>query len=156
MHNRICTVLWGLLALFTVSPSFAAEGPDEEAVKTAVERFLSAVGTGDYEALPAMFAPRATISHPAKVGDTWTMINETFDEWFAARMANPTRPRFREPVNAFTVHVDGGLAVVRADASYFVEDQLRSNNLDYFTLIKVDGTWKFVNASFVIRPVPVQ
>jgi hypothetical protein len=81
------------------------------------------------------------------------MVNETFDEWIAARLASATRPKFREPVNEFTVHVDDGLAFVRADANYYVNDELRSNNLDYFTLIKIDGTWKFVNASYVNRPV---
>lgn len=91
--------------------------------------------------------------HPAKVDGEMTMVNETFDEWIAARLASPTRPRFREPVNEFTVHVDDGLAFVKADANYYVGDELRSNNLEYFILIKIDGTWKFVNASHVSRPV---
>lgn len=156
MRKRCCMALLSLVAILAASMASAADGSDEEAVKAAVERFLSSLGSGDYEALPAMFAPKATISRPAKVGNIWTMTNETFDEWFAARLARPTRPRFREPVNAFIVHADGALAFVRADASYFVDDQLRSNNLDYFTLIKVDGAWKFVNASYVTRPVAAE
>lgn len=148
-----------LLALpfcFAVSPARAADNPDELAVKAVVERFLSSLGNGDYEAVPALFAPKATISHPAKIDGQRTMINETFEEWFAPLLAATTRKRFREPVNHFNVHIDDGLAFVRADASYIVDDEIKSNNLDYFTLIKADGVWKFVNASYVNRPVPAK
>ena len=97
------------------------------------------------------FAAEANISSPAQIDGKWTMANKTFDEWFAARMAGTTRHRFREPVNEFTVHVDDGLAFVRADANYIVDGEVRSNNIDYFTLIRVDGVWKFVNASYVTK-----
>jgi ketosteroid isomerase-like protein len=153
MRKLYPAVLLSLVVMIVVSNSPAAESSDEDAVKATVERFLTSLGSGDYEAVPAMFAPKATISHPAKVDGKWTMTNETFDEWMAARLASPTRPKFREPVNEFTVHVDDGLAFVRADANFYVGDELRSNNLDYFTLIKIDGEWKFVNASYVNRPV---
>jgi ketosteroid isomerase-like protein len=148
-----CIPLVLVIVLFAASTLSAVETSDEDDVKATVERFLTSLGSGDYEAVPAMFAPKATISHPAKVDGKWTMTNETFDEWMAARLASPTRPKFREPVNEFTVHVDDGLAFVRADANFYVGDELRSNNLDYFTLIKIDGEWKFVNASYVNRPV---
>ena len=75
-----------------------------------------------------------------------------FDAWISARIAANKRYRFREPVNHFTVHLDGDLAFVRADANFIVEGEVRSNNIDYFTLIRVDGAWKFVNASFVSKP----
>jgi ketosteroid isomerase-like protein len=148
-----CIPLVLVIVLFAASTLSAVETSDEDAVKATVERFLTSLGSGDYEAVPAMFAPKATISHPAKVDGKWTMTNETFDEWMAARLASPTRPKFREPVNEFIVHVDDGLAFARADANFYVNDELRSNNLDYFTLIKIDGEWKFVNASYVNRPV---
>jgi len=152
MRKRCGPTLLSLIIVFVAPTAHATENSDEQAVKSAVEHFLSSLGTGDYEAVPAMFAPKANISHPTKVGSEWTMTIETFDEWIAARLASPTRMHFREPVNEFTVHIDNGLAFVRADASFFVEDKLQSNNMDYFTLIKVEGGWKFVNASYVSKP----
>lgn len=153
MRALFSTILLSLVAMTVASSSPAAAPSDEEAVKAVVERFLVALGSGDYESIPVMFAPKATISHPARIDGKPTMVNETFAEWMAARVASPTRPKFREPVNEFTVHVDDGLAFIRADAHLYVGDELRSNNLDYFTLIKIDGEWKFVNASYVTRPV---
>ena len=39
----------------------------------------------------------------------------------AAQRASPTRPCFREPVNHVTVHLDAGLAFVRAEARFILE-----------------------------------
>jgi hypothetical protein len=62
-----------------------------------------------------------------------------------------TAYHFSEPVNKFTVHIDGDLAFVKADANFIVDGELRSNNPDYFTLIRADGAWKFVNISYVTK-----
>jgi len=43
-------------------------------------------------------------------------------------------------------------AALRADANFIVNGEVQSNNIDYFTLVRVDGAWKFVNASFVSKP----
>jgi hypothetical protein len=57
-------------------------------------------------------------------------------------------------VSEFTVHIDDGqLAFVRADARLIRDGQVRSHNIDYFTLIRDnDGTWKFVNGSYTAKP----
>ena len=45
------------------------------------------------------------------------------------------------------------MAFVRADATVIVDDQVRSHNIDYFTLVRDGGTWKFLSASYVAKPV---
>jgi hypothetical protein len=55
-------------------------------------------------------------------------------------------------VDHFTIHVDHGLAFVRADARLLINGIVRSRNIDYFTLIKQDGVWKFMNASYIALP----
>jgi len=151
MHARRLGVLFLLAVFFAAPASSPAQSADEQAVTGAVERFLTTIGNGDLEALPAMFAAGANIAVPAKVDGRWTMSCQAFDTWIAARVAANKRSPFREPVNNFTVHIDGDLAFVRADANYIVDDEVRANNLDYFTLVRVDGAWKFVNASFVSK-----
>jgi len=127
---------------------------DEEAVIALVERFLAAVGDGDLDALPPMFAPKANIGIASRRDGRWVTSTQTFDEWFTVIKARTTRTRFREPVKHFTVHVeDGQLAFVRADATIVVDGQVRSHIIDYFTLLQVNGAWKFVNASYTANPV---
>jgi len=72
----------------------------------------------------------------------------------AAARSEPARPRFREPVTDFTVHVDDGqLASVRAVATVRRDGQVLSRNIDCFTLLRdASGAWKFVNGTYPARP----
>jgi hypothetical protein len=45
------------------------------------------------------------------------------------------------------------MAFVRADATFIVEDRVVSHNIDYFTLVRDGGAWRFLSASYVARPV---
>lgn len=42
---------------------------------------------------------------------------------------------------------------IRADATIIRDGQARSRNVDYFTLVREDGVWKFLSASYVAEPV---
>jgi ketosteroid isomerase-like protein len=151
MQQLLFGILFSLTVFLSVPANSRAQSADEQAVTGMVERFLTTIGNADLEALPAMFAANANVGTPATIDGKWTMSCTAFDEWIAVRIAAGNRNHFREPVNEFTVLVDGDLAFVRADANYIVDDEVRSNNIDYFTLIRVDGSWKFVNASFVAK-----
>lgn len=126
----------------------------EVEVKAAVERFLDAAGRYDVDALAAMFAPGASIASAALRDGQWVTASQSADEWLAAMRAGPPRQPYREPVSDFTVHVDNDqLAFVRADARLLRDGQVRSRNIDYFTLLRDrDGAWKFVNGSYTTRP----
>jgi len=45
------------------------------------------------------------------------------------------------------------MAFVRADATVIRDGQARSRNIDYFTLVREDGAWKFLSASYVAKPI---
>jgi ketosteroid isomerase-like protein len=152
MQQRLLGALVAVTFFLVAHTNTWAQSADKQAVTNTVERFLTTLGNGDLEALPAMFFSQSSIAVPAQVDGKRTMSCATFDSWISARMAANKRTRFREPVNHFTVHVDGDLAFVRADANFIVEGEVRSNNIDYFTLVRVGGAWKFVNASFVSKP----
>lgn len=132
--------------------AFAQVGSEEQAVKAAVERFLAAAGDGDFDAMPAMFAPTATIGVSRYRNGTLEGTVQSVHDWVSAVRASASATRYREPVDHFTVHIDHGLAFVRADARLIVNGTVRSRNIDYFTLIKMDGNWKFMNASYIARP----
>lgn len=127
-------------------------------VKAVVERFLAAVGRQDLDALPAMFAPGASIASAALRQGRWVTTSQSFEVWLAARRAAPRGAPYQEPVNEFTVHIDDGqLAFVRADAYLVREGRRRSHNIDYFTVIRNDeGHWRFVNGSYTTKPVQPQ
>ena len=151
---RRCIIVASGLLLGLPLASSGQTSPEGE-VKAVVERFLAAAGRQDLDALPAMFAPGASIASAALRQGRWVVKSQSFDEWLAALRAAPRRVPYQEPVTEFTVHVDDGqLAFVRADARLIRDGQVRSHNIDYFTLIlDSDGHWKFVNGSYTTKPV---
>jgi hypothetical protein len=136
-------------------PAEASIASDEQAVRDAVERFLIAIGSYDLEALPPMFTANANIGAVRLRDGRWQATTYTFEDFHSMLKARTDYSRYQEPVSRFTVHVEPeGLAFVRADATLVRDGRVRSNNIDYFTLMKEDGVWRFLSASYVARPIP--
>ena len=141
-------------ALFVVWSSAWGQNDDEQAVTDLVSGFLIALGEGDLDAIPEMFVSNANIGTASLREGKWVASTRTFEEWFGQLKARTTWTRFREPVTKFTVHIeDGQMAFVRADATVIVDNVARSHNIDYFTLVREEGSWKFLSASYVAKPI---
>ena len=154
MVRTAYSLLLTVVVLFGGLSSASGQSEDEEAVKKLVETFLIAVGDGDLNALPGMFAANANIGTASLRDGSWVASTMTFEKWLKSLEAEVTWTRFREPVTKFTVHVeDAQMAFVRADATVFVDEQALSHNIDNFTLVREDGTWKFLSASYIAKPI---
>ena len=153
----VFSLLVGLAALFALLPSASGESDDEQIVKDLVDQFLITLGNGDLDAIPAMFVSNANIGTATWREGEWVTSTKTFEEWFIELKTETTWTRFREPVAEFTVHIeDGQMAFVRANATFIVDDQVLSHNIDYFTLVRDGGAWRFLSASYVARPVSTE
>ena len=141
-------------ALFVMLSSAWGQNDDERAVTDLVSGFLIALGEGDLDAIPEMFVSNANIGTASLREGKWVASTKAFEEWFGEQKARKTWTRFREPVTKFTVHIeDGQMAFVRADATVIVDDVARSHNIDYFTLVREEGSWKFLSAAYVAKPI---
>ena len=150
---RFCSLLLGG---FLLASPVAGSGQSSSSaeVKAVVERFLAAAGRQDLDALPAMFAPGASIASASLRQGKWVTKSQSFDAWLAGLRAAPRGHPYEEPVTEFTVHIDDEqLAFVRADARLLQNGKVRSRNMDYFTLLRDSaGDWKFVNGSYTTKP----
>ena len=127
---------------------------DERAVRAAVESFLAAVGSYDLDAVEQMVVPDANVGWASLSDGTWTTSTMSIERWLASVRAEVDPTIYTEPVMDWTIHVDGDhLAFVRADATLFVGEEAKRHNIDYFTLIKTKGEWKFLTLSYVGTPV---
>jgi hypothetical protein len=127
---------------------------DENAVRAFVEQFLEAAGNYDIEAMAGMFVEKANIGAVSRRDNPPRVTTYTIEEFLALVSARPNPSLYEEPVSHFTVHVEpGGMAFVRAEATLIRDGRPRSRNMDYFTLIRQNGTWKFLSASYVATPV---
>lgn len=152
--RSIYSFIVSVAALFAMMPGAWGDSNDEQIVTEVVNQFLITVGDGDLDALPEMFVSNANIGAASLRDGKWVTSTKTFEKWLSELKAETTWTRFREPVAEFTVHIeDDQMAFVRADATVIVDDVARSHNIDYFTLVREDDSWKFLSASYVAKPI---
>ena len=126
---------------------------DEQIVRLLVEQLITAAGSYDLDTFEGMMAANANIGWASFRHGTWTTSTMSVEDWIAEARSEVDPILYTEPVGHWTVHVDGGhLAFVRADAVVHVDGRPERHNIDYFTLIKHDGVWKFLTLSYVGRP----
>lgn len=151
----LAAVVVGLLAGSTTPAP--AQTADERAVTAVVERFLDALGNRQYEALPALLAPKANMAIARLRDGAWTYTTQTADEWLAGLRGQTSPVQFREPLTHVVTHVaDGHLAFVRGDFTVVIDGQVRSHGVDYFTLVNDNGAWKLVHLSYTSKSGPPQ
>ena len=152
-HSTVTVVVAALL-LVCEPPAVMAQSDDETAVKKVVESFLTELGDGNLDALPAMFVANANIGTASFRDGSLVTSTMTFADWMTSLRERETWNRFTEPVSEYTVHVEDSLmAFVRADATIISGGLARSRNIDYFTLVREDGVWKILSASYVAKPI---
>lgn len=150
-----------LFIAFTFSLSASAQQSatkdfesDKVAVKTLIERFLTAAGNYDVDAMSNMFCEKANIGGASFRNGKWKTFTMTIAEFLEVLKSDDNPTKYTEPVSKFTVHMDHGmLAFVKADAILKVNGEPKNYNFDYFTLIKEEGNWKILNGSYVSVPI---
>lgn len=126
---------------------------DEQAVRLLVEQLITAAGSHDLDTFEGMMAANANIGWASFRDGVWTTSTMHAEDWIAEARSEVDPILYTEPVDDWTVHVDGEhLAFVRAEAVLHVDGRPERHNIDYFTLIKHDGVWKFLTVSYVGRP----
>lgn len=145
----------GIKFIFETEESKLASDTDETAVKKLVESFLTAIGNGDLEAIEPMFLPRATIGGASYREGKWNTFTTTIEDYLASNKDNHSP--YTEPVSNYAIHIsEGQLAFVKADAILYREGKAQSHNMDYFTLLKENGTWKFLSAAYTAKPIIIK
>lgn len=127
---------------------------DEADVKATVEQFLIVAGNYNLDAMAKMMSDKANLAIARLRDGKWTTETMLMSEYFEAAKNRTNRPYF-EPVKEYTIHLsDGHLAFVKADAVLHAFGVPLLNNIDYFTLIKENEVWKFINISFTSTRIP--
>lgn len=150
--RAFCATAALMVAVSLVPAAVDAQPPDGQAARAAVEHFLDVLGKRQVDALPALFAPKATMVVVRQRDDGWSHTVSTADEFLATLRAQANPTVFTEPLTDVSVHVeDGHLAFVRADFTVVIGGEVRSHGVDYFTLVNDAGAWKIVNGSYTSK-----
>ena len=127
---------------------------DEAEVRATLEKFLLAAGNYNLEVMKKMMAANANLAITRLKNNQWSAETVTMDTYFNSAKDQNYLPYF-EPLSKLTIHIsDGQLAFVKADGILHRFGMPLKHNVDYFTLLKENGTWKFTNISFTSTPIP--
>jgi hypothetical protein len=127
---------------------------DEAKIKATIEQFLIVAGNYQLDKMEKMMADNASLATKRLRDGKWTTETMLMRDYFEAGKIRTNRPYF-EPVKEYTIHVsEGQLAFVKADAVLHAFGVPLLHNIDYFTLLKENGAWKFINISFTSTRIP--
>lgn len=113
----------------------------EEEVLKPINLMFEGMEKADTSLLKNIFAKNVIM----KVVSENCTKNETV-EGFLNQIANkaPNTPKWIEKLYNTEVRVDGNLAHVWTDYSFYIGEKFRHCGVDSFALIKLDGAWKIV------------
>lgn len=119
-------------------------------IKSIIEHFLIIAGNYDLEKMSDMILEKANIGIGRFKDGEWENTVITIADYFEDCKSRKLQPYY-ETVNKWDIDINKGqLAFVKADAVLHTYGVPVTCNFDYFTLIKINSGWKFLNLSFTI------
>ncbi len=127
------------ISIFCLSNVFG-QSPEEEVMKP-VNMLIEGMQKADTSLLKKAFAKNVVIK---MISDKGT--KEETAKNFISQVANKEKstPAWIEKLSNTEIRIDGNLAHVWTDYTFFVGDKLNHCGVDSFGLIKLNGEWKIV------------
>lgn len=151
-------IVWMTVVLAVASGGAFAEAPaagqtpgDEKAVLAVVDRFMTAISTGDFEGL-AKIQTSDGVTYRAKVAaDGGVEVTARPNAYWSDPARNDGRT-LQERYWTPTVLMRGPIAVVWAPYEFKVDGKTSHCGIDVFNLVKIDGAWRIGNAMWTVEP----
>jgi hypothetical protein len=132
-----------LLAAAVLLPGEArAQVTAEDSVRAVVVTLFDAMRTRDSAAVRASFTPGARLQTAMVRPDGTPQLREDSVGTFVRAVGAPSDRVWDERLNAWHVRIDGPLAVVTTDYSFYLGDQFSHCGIDAFQLFRGTEGWK--------------
>ena len=141
MKNRY-TLLTTLFVMLLAGTALA-QTTDETAARAAVEQYLRGHATGNGQEMRKAFLPTAHIEGVRE----GKFVSWTVDEYVSRFSGKPAPDEASRKRTIDVVDVSGTAAMARATLVHGA-----TTFVDYFVLLKVDGSWKIANKVYTSAP----
>jgi hypothetical protein len=119
---------------------FAQTNEEEQAVKAGIVQMFDAMRAGDSTSLRSIFHPSVRLmSVYYKEGES--KINEGDIDRFVTMVGTPHDEVWDEKIWSYDIRIDGNLASVWTEYSFFLGENLRHCGVNAFHLFKSDHGW---------------
>ena len=139
-----------LLILACTAPGFpqaVSPPPEQEAILSAVDGFMTALSTNDFAAMAKLRLEGGSniVERPSSSGGTLVTRRP-----FSPETMKPGayRERYWDPV----VHVRGRIAVVWTPYEFWQNGKTTHCGIDVFELMKEDAGWRIANMMWTVEP----
>lgn len=139
--KRLLIALLLSLPVFVAAPA-TAQSEDEAAVRAVVTRLFDAMRAGDGSVFDQVFTPDARLQTAAVRRDGTPALGSMPVDSFAAMVSQPRDFVLDERIDAWDVRIDGPLAVVTVDYSFYAGSRFSHCGIDAFQLFKSAEGWK--------------
>jgi uncharacterized protein (TIGR02246 family) len=139
--KRILTLLLLTLPFIAAAPA-AAQTDDEAAVRAVITRLFDGMRAGNGAVFAELFTPDARLQTAAMRRDGTPVLASMPVDSFAAMVSQPRDFVLDERIDAWDVRVDGPLAVVTVDYSFYAGERFSHCGIDAFQLFKAADGWR--------------
>ncbi|HEX6038688.1 nuclear transport factor 2 family protein [Longimicrobium sp.] len=139
--KRLLIAILLSLPIFVAAPA-TAQSEDEAAVRAVVTRLFDGMRAGDGSVFAQVFTPDARLQTAAVRRDGTPVLGSMAVDSFAAMVSQPRDFVLDERIDAWDVRMDGPLAVVTVDYSFYAGPRFSHCGIDAFQLFKSAEGWK--------------
>jgi hypothetical protein len=122
---------------------------EEQSVLVPVNRLLAAIASGDRQALLAEVRPEGGATAAFDLPGRHKVSRESWTEFSTSTGGGPNviAERLIDPA----VEIDGDIAMVWSSYIFTVNGQVQHCGIDHFDLVRENGVWKVLNATWSER-----
>jgi len=136
---RIVLLLFFLLAQIQ---SHGQTGDERAAVIATIQKMFDGMRAGDSAVVSATFAPAAQLQTVFVARDGTPMLSGEGTGNFLAAVGTPHEKVFDERIWSYDVNIDGNLANVWMEYTFFLGEKMSHCGVDNFQLYKSENGWK--------------
>ena len=141
MH-RMAAIL-GLAACLATPGAAQQATADQAAVLAPLQRLFDAMRAGDSAAVRAVFHPSAFLATAVVRGGTPQVQVDTLDA-FVRAVGTPHDETWDERVHGEEVRIDGSLATVWTEYSFYAGGKFSHCGVDAFQLARTSDGWRII------------
>ncbi len=132
-----------LLAMFTGLTGFSQKSSAEAEAKKVVTDFFEAFHKQDSVALRNLAHPTIRMQSIGSNAEGKDQVSTmAYGNFLKSITSIPSTTKFEEKLHSFNVQVNGPLAIVVTEYSFWLNEKMSHCGVNSFTLVKEDEDWK--------------
>lgn len=144
-HLLLCCLIMSSTILWAQKTIEVAPLPsEEEQVIKVIDKLFDSMRAGDGKALKGLFREDATMKTVRKIDNKLSILEGNVED-FVKVVSEPHDKVFDEKIWSYDVRIDGALATVWTDYTFFLGDEMRHCGINTFQLIKGRKGWQIMD-----------